>query len=103
MEDLKIENSTPTKLYCDSKSTISIVNNPVQHDRMKHVRIDRHFIKQMIEEGDINLIYIPTSIQEPDILTKAMNKQGFELIRGKLRMIDRFASLRGGVEDIITN
>ena len=49
MEDLKIENSTPTKSYCDSKSAISIVNNPVQHDRMKHVRIDRHFIKQMIE------------------------------------------------------
>jgi len=87
MEDLKIENSTPPKIYCDSKSAISILNNPVQHYRMKHVRIDKHFIKQMIEGGDINMIYIPTGIQEADILTKAMNKQGFELIKGKLGMI----------------
>ena len=41
MEDLKMPNTNPTRLYCDSKFAISIVNNLVQHDRMKHVRIDR--------------------------------------------------------------
>ena len=78
-------------IFCDNKSAISIVNNPVQHDWMKHVRIDKHFIKQMIEEDDINLVYILTSIQEADMLTKAMNKQGFKLIRNKLRMIDIYS------------
>ena len=33
------------KLFCDNKATIRIVNNPVQHDITKHVKIDRHFIK----------------------------------------------------------
>ena len=28
------------KLYCYSKTTINIVNNPMQHDRTKHVKID---------------------------------------------------------------
>ena len=51
---------------------------------MKHVRIDRQFIKQEIEDGGIKLVYIPTGLQEADILTKAMNKQEFEVIRGKL-------------------
>jgi len=45
MNDLKMPNTDPTRLYCDSKSAISIVNNPIQHDRMKYVRIDRHFIR----------------------------------------------------------
>ncbi|KAK6945701.1 hypothetical protein RJ641_013245 [Dillenia turbinata] len=39
------------KLYTDSKSAISIVHNPIQHDRMKHVRIDRSFIKSEIDNG----------------------------------------------------
>ena len=45
MEDLKIPITTPTRSYNDSKSAIGIVNNPVQHDQMKHVRIDQHFVK----------------------------------------------------------
>jgi len=43
------------------------------------------------DEGDINLVYISKGILEADILTKAMNKQGFELIRGKLGMIDIYS------------
>jgi len=34
------------KSYCDNKAVISIAQNPVQHDRTKHVEIDRHFIKK---------------------------------------------------------
>jgi len=55
---------------------------------MKHVRIDRHFVKQEIEDGGVNLTYISIGSQEADSLTKVMTKQGFELIRGKLGMRD---------------
>ena len=55
---------------------------------MKHVKIDRHFIKQEMEERDIRLTYVPTEDQEADILSKAMQKQGFKALSGKLGMID---------------
>ena len=64
--------SSPKLLYSDSKSVINIVNKHVQHDRMKHVRIDQHFVKQEMEERGIKLTYIPTAYQHADILTKAM-------------------------------
>ncbi|RVW21063.1 hypothetical protein CK203_107525 [Vitis vinifera] len=51
----------PMKLYCDNKAAISIAHNPVQHDRTKHVEIDRHFIKEKIEVGLINLSYVSSS------------------------------------------
>ena len=38
-------------LYCDNKSAISIAHNPMQHDRMKHIEIDRHFIKDKLDSG----------------------------------------------------
>ena len=50
-----------------------------------------------MEQGDIRLTYVPTENQEADILTKAMQKQGFEILRGKLGMIDIYPPAWGGV------
>ncbi|TYK26089.1 putative mitochondrial protein [Cucumis melo var. makuwa] len=38
--DLHQEYETTLKLFCDNIAIISIANNPVQHDRTKHVEID---------------------------------------------------------------
>ncbi|XP_017191168.1 uncharacterized mitochondrial protein AtMg00810-like [Malus domestica] len=43
-------------LYCDNQDTREIANDPVQHDRTKHVEVDRHFIKEKL---DVNLVEIP--------------------------------------------
>ena len=45
LDDLRIISHCPMKLFCDNKSAISIAHNLVQHVRMKHVEIDRHFIR----------------------------------------------------------
>ncbi|RVW95281.1 Retrovirus-related Pol polyprotein from transposon RE1 [Vitis vinifera] len=82
-----ISNSTMTVL-CDNKATISIAKNPVQHDRTKHVEIDRHFIKEKLEGGTIRLVYIPSSRQTADILTKALPKATNENMKSKLGMLD---------------
>ncbi|RVW52517.1 Retrovirus-related Pol polyprotein from transposon TNT 1-94 [Vitis vinifera] len=82
-----ISNSTMTVL-CDNKATISIAKNPVQHDRTKHVEIDRHFIKEKLEGGTIRLMYIPSSRQTADILTKALPKTTYENMKSKLGMLD---------------
>ena len=91
LHDLFIPIQEPVKLYSDSQSAISIVHNPVQHDRMKHVRIDRNFIKSEMESGTFSLHYVPTKSQEADILTKALLKSEFELNVGKLGMTNIYS------------
>ena len=49
MVEIKYEVEGPMKLYCDNRAAISIVHNPMQHDRTKHVKIDRHFVKEKLE------------------------------------------------------
>ena len=92
MKELQMPHIGPTKLYSDSQSAINIVKNPIQHDRMKHVRIDRHFIKSEIEDGGIQLCFIPTHSQEADVLTKTLSRTVFEDIISKLGMIDIYSS-----------
>ena len=50
-----------------AKPAICIAKNPVHHDRIKHVEIDRHFIKEKIEGGIVKMVYIHISSQIPDI------------------------------------
>lgn len=62
---------------------------------MKHVKIDQNFIQEETEEGEINLAYIPSTQQEPDILTKVMLKLDFESLISKLRMTDIYSPAWG--------
>ena len=74
------------KLYCDNKSTASIANNPIHHDRKKHVEVDRHFIKEKIDNRSICMTCIPTKEQTADVLTKSLHKPSFGDMVNKLGM-----------------
>ena len=58
---VKAANKQPIKLYCDNKSTISIAHNPIQHDKTKHIEIDRYFIKEKLEAWLICMSFVPTT------------------------------------------
>lgn len=90
MADLNIPITGPMKLFSDSKSTISIVHNLVQHNWMKHVRIDRNFMIE-IKNRTIALSYILTKSQEANVLTKVLQKSSFNICISKLGMTDIYS------------
>ena len=72
LNELNCHQTQACLLYCDNKATISILENPVQHDRTKNVEIDRHFIKEKLENKIINLPFVRSKDQLADILTKVV-------------------------------
>lgn len=46
LDELKIEGSHPVELLCDNQAAISMSRNPVHYERIKHVKVDRHFISE---------------------------------------------------------
>lgn len=69
-------------------STLSIAHNPAQHERTKHIEIDRHFIKEKLDSGLIATIYVPSKHQLADVFTKGLPEERFQDLTYKLRMID---------------
>jgi len=91
LEDLRIKSDDPMRLYCDNKSSISKAHNPVQHDRTKHIEVDRHFIKEKLDSGLICTLYVSSQDNRADILTKGLNNKYLESIVSKLGMENTYS------------
>ena len=90
MKELKIASDQSMELFSDNKEVTDISRNPVHHDRIKHVEVDCHFVKEKIENGVLIISYVPTKEQVADVLTKGLARSNFEHMIGKLGMLDIF-------------
>ena len=75
-------------IYHDNQSCIKLSENPVFHDRSKHIEIDYHFIRDRAQKGAIKLQYISTDDQVADILTKPLVKGKFVFFGDKLAVVE---------------
>src|SRR5260221_8771060 len=62
----------PTTILGDNQGALALVVNPTFHARTKHIRVRQHFIRECVNEGSVELEYIPTADQVADILMKGL-------------------------------
>lgn len=68
-----IKPPTSTPLYCYNQAALAIAENPVYHERVKHVDIDYcHFIRDQVNSHVVSPTYIPSTSQVADIFTKIL-------------------------------
>ncbi|RVW78573.1 Retrovirus-related Pol polyprotein from transposon TNT 1-94 [Vitis vinifera] len=91
LQDLGYLSRQPIRLFCDNKAACDIAHNPVQHDRTKHVEVDRFFIKEKLDDKIVELPKIRSEDQVADILTKVVSSQVFSKFLNKLGMCDIYA------------
>ena len=73
-------------INCDNTSAISLSKNPIEHSRIKHIEIRYHFIRNHVQKGDVDLVFIDTNHQWADIFTKPLSEERFCVIRRELGM-----------------
>jgi hypothetical protein len=71
-------------LMCDNTSPISVAKNPIFHKKMRHVERRYHFLRDHVEKGDIEMMYIDTEKQLADIFTKPLDSSRFAILRGEI-------------------
>ena len=78
--DLGIKEDMPL-LHCDCQSAIQLAKNPVFHAKTKHVDVKYHFIRELIEDKQLQLVKVHTTENPADLLTKGLPKTSFEQCR----------------------
>jgi hypothetical protein len=78
--------SRATLVYCDNINTVYLSTNLVQHQCIKHVEIDLHFVRERVAIGDICVLHVPTTSQFVDIFTKGLSSSVFLEFRSSLNI-----------------
>jgi hypothetical protein len=87
LNDMSHTEKEPTPIFCDNTSTISLSKNHVFHKKRKHIDTRFHFIRELVNNGDITLQLCGSRDQLTDIFTKPLGKSVFDFQRQHLGII----------------
>ncbi|XP_022024676.2 uncharacterized mitochondrial protein AtMg00810-like [Helianthus annuus] len=92
LSELRVHITSPTPLFCDNQAARHIANNPVYHERTKHVEMDCFFVRERVESKEIIPMNISSKMQIADLLTKGLSRQQLVFLLGKISMTNLHAS-----------
>ena len=89
--ELDFRRPGPIPMHCDNQSAIYIAQNPVLHERTKHIEVDCHFVREAWTNKIVMFHFTPFSKQLADLLTKPPHLRCFSNLCNKLGMLDVYA------------
>jgi len=84
LQELGVESCECIDIMCDNSSAIKLSKNPVMHRRTKHIDVRYHYLRDLVNEGAMRLLFCGTEDQVADIMTKPIKLDQFEKLREML-------------------
>lgn len=81
LHELGLTQDEPTVIFNDNQACIALTKNPYSGSRTRHIKVDHHYVRELLDSKDISVEYCPTADMIADILTKALPVKQFELLR----------------------
>jgi hypothetical protein len=66
------------KIYGDNQAALTLVKEPHTHDRVKHIDIAYHFVRDLFKRGRIHVEFVRTKDMAADGLTKPLQGDHFK-------------------------
>ena len=88
-----IKSETSAVIYCDNQSTIRISIDPVLRQLTKHIEIHMHYIKGLVHDGVIALLYCASSEQVAYIFTKVLSEKTLSNLKSLLGIDDHVVNI----------
>jgi uncharacterized protein (DUF488 family) len=73
-----------TCILCDNQSCIKLSENPMFHDKSKHIEIRYHYIRDMVQKGAVRLQYVAID-EQFGCADKVVVKDEVRVLQGQAR------------------
>ena len=68
-------------MYEDNEGAIQIAKYLISNSNSKHIDVKHHFLRELVERKEIEIIHVALQYQYADFLTKALPEREFEVHR----------------------
>ncbi len=75
-------------LFTDSQSAIHLAKNSALHSKTKHIQLRCHFIRSVLEDGQLKLDKIHTDDNPEDMLKKVVTREKFNSSSASVGLLD---------------
>ena len=89
-----IRTASAYSTLCDNQSAIKLAKDPVLHQRSKHIKLHMHFIRNLVHNRVLEMLYCPTDDEVADIFTKSLTEAKFSKLQSMLGVQE--CLLKGG-------
>ena len=87
LEQLGFPQKGPTKILEDNNGCAAIANNRRSDARTKHIDVKYHYVRDLIEQGQVDIDRCDTEKMVADLLTKALSINKYAWCRQRMGVI----------------
>ncbi|KAH7427338.1 hypothetical protein KP509_10G040100 [Ceratopteris richardii] len=74
LDESRSLSARPFRLHCENLSAILLAKNLKHFENTKHIALKLQFIRELVQEGQIELVHVRTQYQWAEFLTKSLPK-----------------------------
>ena len=78
VNEMRGEKDELLRLNCDNQGAIALAKDNKFHSQTKHIDLQFHFIREVVEDNKLSITYIPTEENMANIFTKALARPKFK-------------------------
>jgi hypothetical protein len=77
LEGLGFLQRDPITPHNDNIGAILLLQNPVHHDRSKHISLRHHYLREPVGDRSIKLVHVPSKENQADMFAKSLSAYMF--------------------------
>ncbi|SGZ30843.1 BQ5605_C046g12242 [Microbotryum silenes-dioicae] len=77
LSELHVSPIAAAHIFTDNKAAAAVAHDPVRTSGTRHIRLREHFVRDMVNRGDISLSHVGTADMVADVFTKALGPKIF--------------------------
>jgi hypothetical protein len=73
-------------IYCDSQATMFKAYSKIYNGKFRHISLKYEYVRQLIEDGVISIVYVKSSSNLADPFTKGLSRELVRVTSIKMRL-----------------